>query len=68
MFKRTKSSLIKAALVGVVAMALFVLAGGTAQAQTATVTGTVVDMTTGLPIEGAFVILRPADGCSGGGG
>lgn len=67
MFKRTKSSLIKAALVGVAMVALFALAGGTAQAQTATVTGTVIDAATGLPIEGAFVTLRPAD-CGGGGG
>ena len=67
MFKRTKSSLIKAALVGVAMVALFALAGGTAQAQTATVTGTVVDAATGLPIEGAFVMLRPAEGGGGGG-
>ncbi len=67
MFKRTNSSLIKAAIVGVAMIALFALAGGTAQAQTATVTGTVTDGATGLPIEGAYVTLRPAD-CTGGGG
>jgi hypothetical protein len=67
MFKRTSSSLIKAALVGVAMIALVSLAGGTAQAQTATVSGTVTDAATGLPIEGAFVTLRPAD-CTGGGG
>lgn len=66
MFKRTNSSLIKAAMVGVAMIALLALAG-TAQAQTATVTGTVVDAATGLPIEGANVVLRPAD-CAGGGG
>lgn len=68
MFKCTYSSLIKAAIVGVAMIALFALTGVNAQAQTATVTGTVVDAATGLPIEGAFVTLRPADGCSGGGG
>ncbi len=65
MFKLTKSSLIKTALIFVAAVAL---TGATAMAQTATVTGTVTDADTGLPIEGAFVTIRPADGCSGGGG
>lgn len=68
MFKRTKSCLVKAALVGVAMAAIFALTVVSAQAQTATVTGTVVDASTGLPIEGAFVTLRPADGCAGGGG
>ena len=65
MFRLTASSLIKIALISVAVVAL---TGGTALAQTATVTGTVTDAATGLPIEGAFVTLRPADGCSGGGG
>jgi len=64
MFKRTT---IKAAMIGMAMIALLAIAG-TAQAQTATITGTVTDADTGLPIEGAFVTLRPADGCEGGGG
>jgi hypothetical protein len=58
----------KGLMLGIAALAIFALAGGTAQAQTATVTGTVTDADTGLAIEGAFVSLRPADGCTGGGG
>jgi len=60
-------SLKSIALASVVALALLVLTAGSAQAQTATVTGTVIDAATGLPIEGAFVTIRP-DGCTGGGG
>ena len=65
MSRLTTASLIKIALIFVAVVAL---AGTTAQAQTATVTGTVTDADTGLAIEGAFVTLRPADGCAGGGG
>jgi hypothetical protein len=66
MIKRTKSFLIKAALISVAVITMFALTG-TAQAQTATITGTVVDAATGLPIEGASVMLRSAEGGGGGG-
>jgi len=65
MFKSTTFSWIKVAMVGVAMVALFALAGGPALAQTATVTGTVTHAVSGLPIEGAHVMLR-ADGMGGG--